>query len=223
MKFVSAIFTASIFVFAESGFTQSFVNLDFESAQISGYPPEGTFPIAIALPGWNGYAFGSTHGTLPITEVYYEDAGLVIPTANISLEDTNSRLAPVQGNYSVLFHGTFSDHIRISAAIGQTGQIQADAQSLLFSGGFSGQVTFDGQPIAYTAIGSVGQYTIYGGDVSAYAGRTGELLFSTPNFNISILDDIQFSSQPIPEPSGLALFGAGTLFLGFFRRRYSWQ
>ena len=58
----------------------------------------------------------------------------------------------------------------------------------------------------------------------AYAGQTGELLFTDPSFlgfqgGPAIIDNIQFSSNPLPEPSELALAALGTLLLGFRRWR----
>ena len=53
------------------------------------------------------------------------------------------------------------------------------------------------------AISNAANYTIYGADISAYSGQTGELLFTAP-FRISgMLDNIQFSSTPLPELNGL--------------------
>ncbi len=108
----------------------------------------------------------------------------------------------------------------MSAAIGQTGQIPISAQSLIFlSGSESMQATFSGQPIPLSELGRTSSYLILGGDISFFAGQTGELRFTMPSvqfsFNIPYLDDIQFATQPIPEPGVFGLFAFGALLLGW--------
>ena len=91
------------------------------------------------------------------------------------------------------------------------------------------QVTFVGQtiPLIQMAIegGGPTRHLVFGADISSFAGQTGELRFTMPSvaasFNIPYLDSIQFSNQPIPEPSVFALFALGALLLGrrFVRAR----
>jgi len=50
-------------------------------------------------------------------------------------------------------------------------------------------------------------------DVSAYAGQSGELRFTSPWLASGLLDDVRFSSVAIPEPSALALCSLGVLIL----------
>lgn len=52
---------------------------------------------------------------------------------------------------------------------------------------------------------------------SGLAGQTGQLLFTGGG----LFDDIQFSNQPIPEPSALGLVSIGSVLLGwhFWRKR----
>jgi PEP-CTERM motif len=64
-------------------------------------------------------------------------------------------------------------------------------------------------------------YTLFGGDVSQFANQTAGLsitalgVTSGPGPNPVLLDNIQFSSAPIPEPSSLALVALGGLFIGW--------
>jgi hypothetical protein len=79
-------------------------------------------------------------------------------------------------------------------------------------------VTFAGQPIPLVALGSTSIYTIFGGDISIFANQAGELLFQGGG----LLDAIQFSNLPIPEPSVFGLSTLGALLLGWrslMRRR----
>jgi hypothetical protein len=53
--------------------------------------------------------------------------------------------------------------------------------------------------------------------MSQFAGQTGELRFTAVNSS-GRLDFIQFSNQPIPEPSTVGLFAIGVLLLGWRSR-----
>ena len=81
-------------------------------------------------------------------------------------------------------------------------------------------MTFAGQPIPVVTLGSTARYITFGGDISPFAGQTGELLFQGNGG----LDNIFLSNLPIPEPGLLNLFGLGALVLGWHylgRRRRS--
>jgi hypothetical protein len=66
-------------------------------------------------------------------------------------------------------------------------------------------------------------YTVWGADISSYAGQTGQLLFTTiadiPFASGGLLDNIQFSSIPIPEPGVVGLLGLGGLSFLWHRRK----
>jgi hypothetical protein len=72
-------------------------------------------------------------------------------------------------------------------------------------------------------------YTLYGADVTAFAGLTAELRFtalprpSPPIISTLFVDSIVFSNQPIPEPSVFGLFAFGVLLLGWRLVRKSKQ
>ncbi len=195
-----------------SGSSQGFVNLNFEHPILPLTPDEfRAVPITNALPGWTGYLYGS-----PVDRVAFN--GLSLGGAQISLQNSNG-FPPIQGNYSVLLQGS-TPSFQGSAAVGQTGQIPADALSLRFWGGIS-QVSFKGQIIPHMAIGAGPNYTIYGGDISAFSGQTGELLFTAFPSRFWVLDNIQFSTEAIPEPRSLGLFALGGLLFGLRRWRNS--
>ena len=196
------------------GYSQGFVNLRFESPVLP-LVPDGGFqvPIANALPGWTGYIGGSQ-----VSSVAYNAVSLGAPS--ISLHGTNSTHPPIQGNYSVLFQPYAS-----TVAIGQVGQIPSNANSLQFySGSGSLQVTFAGQAIPLVQLGSTSRYLILGGDISAWAGTSGELRFTLPSIQFSyadpFLDNILFSTQSIPEPSIYSLLGCGVLLFGAARATF---
>jgi hypothetical protein len=194
----------------------SFVNLDFEQATIVAGSGGLGVVASNAIPGWTAYTYGT-----PQTVIAYDTISL--GGALVSIHDTNGFEPILQGRYSLLLQGQFaSTSTNDTAAIAQTGHIPTTVQSLTFFGVLgSFQTTFNGQVIPLIAIGSGANYTIYGGDISSFAGQTGELRFTALNNGRGLIDNIQFSSQPIPEPSSWALFGVGALLLGFFRRRIS--
>ena len=193
----------------------TFQNLDFEEANpipIVGspyYPHE--VAASNAFPGWTvsaGYIF---HDTFSLSG------------GSITIFDgTQFSSAPsLQGIYSAYLASFNYPEYGYSISLGQTGQIPLWAQSITFWGDIGGmQITFNGQPLSFSTFGRGTNYTVYGADVSAFAGQTGELLFTVPaRVASSTLDNIQFSSQPTPEPAVLSLLALGSLLFGWQWRR----
>jgi len=207
----------ALLILCRSGHAQGFVNLDFESATVTVDNSQGSpFCYATnAIPGWTPYIAG-----LPQTDVAYN--GLSGGGAQVNLEGTNNTFGfpPIEGSYYVLLQGAGFGH-QASAAIGQSGQVPASAQSILFCGSIGNmQVSFKGNPLTFIAISSTLNYTVYEANIAAYAGQTGQLLFTNPNYDaLDFIDNIQFSPSSVPEPRGLALAGLGGLYLGIRRWR----
>lgn len=213
---VAILFLATI----QIGFSQgSFVNLNFESP-ILPLTPDGfsQVPITKALPGWTGYIGGEQVNT-----VAYNARAL--DAAAISLHDTSSpSFTPIQGNYSVFIQG--GRFAPFGAAIGQTAQIGSQINSLFFLAQFDNvfpgpQVTFAGQIISYFEFSRSNNYSTFAADVSALAGQTGELRFTSfPGIaGSTLLDGIRFSTAIVPEPSTFALTGIGAFLFAVFRKR----
>jgi hypothetical protein len=205
---------------------QGFINLNFEAANVSGFSPGGNIPTSVALPNWTAYYSTST-ATNQTAQVWYDSVSL--GGAFISITDTNNNvgLTPLQGRCSVLLEGSTAG-TPTAASIGQIGQIPSNTLSLTFflSLDSSLQVTFDGQLIPLVQTGSTPNYDIMAGNISAFAGQTGQLLFTAlPGTDLSagygLLDNIQFSASAVPEPSSLGVVALGALLFRFGRRKSS--
>ena len=201
----------------QNAWAQAFVNLNFESAKVvfNGFQ----LSVSNALPGWTAYLDATSQSSIGYDTL---SAG----GAAVLLEDTNVNSFgpyPLQGTYGALLEGAsgiFGSN-PTAASIGQTGTIPNTAQSLTFFGSLAGnlQVTFNGQLLSFMVISNTLNYTIWGADISPYAGQTGQLLFTAPLQTGDLLDNIQFSSLPVPEPAEFALAVLGALILGFHYRR----
>ena|SRR5437899_5217559 len=194
------------------GYSQgTFANLNFENSIITWDPSQpGEVPIANALPGWTGYLGGQ-----PTVHALYNTVSL--GDAAISLQGPGSVRPAIEGSYSVILQPS-SAGFPTSAALAQTGQIPSWARSLLYDGGLVFQVSFDGQRMPIIPLSGHGDYFLVGADISGFAGQTGELKFlvAPQQFGVmGYLDNIQFSPEPLPEPSTLCLFGFGALLLGW--------
>jgi hypothetical protein len=198
-----------------AAWSQEFVNLDFEHPITPLTPINSRVPTTDALPGWTAYTYGN-----PQTSIVYNT--LSLGAAAVSLQGPGSLEPILQGSYTVILQGS-SGGTPGGAAIGQVGQIPLSAESLVFWG-YAGldNVSFDGQTLPLVQIGSTAQYNIYGADVSPFAGQTGELRFTAPPTYMDFVDNIQFSSQAIPEPGAYGLWAFGALLLGWGVRQ-KWE
>jgi hypothetical protein len=223
MKFRRLIVALSI-VFLATISTQAqgtFVNLDFEAANTSGYSPgDPNVPISSALPGWTAY-----YGSTPTSAVWYDGISIGGPIISV-IDEKAAPFAPLQGTYSAFLFD--------STSISQTGIVPAGTQSLLFDGYVSAApfvVTLGGQIInmfpleSFPNTGSFPPYTLYGGNIpSAFEGQSESLTFTelppTGGEAPSMfeLDNITFSTQTVPEPSPFILTGVGGFLFALYRR-----
>jgi hypothetical protein len=175
-------------------------------------------PTANAFPGWTAI-YSSTTITNVATQVAYD--GISLGSTLISVVDKNA-IIPFQGNYmAALFGGT-----SVASTLSQTALVPVGTKTLLADMSASNDafaVTLGGETISMIPLQTFSNYTLYGGDVSAFAGQVSQLSFASlaggaPNE--LLVDNIQFSSQLIPEPSVFGLLALVGLFLGL-RRRHS--
>jgi hypothetical protein len=191
----------------------TFQNLDFEAANVPDVPA-GEFGsdvlVSDGAPGWTVYLGGVRQGTMLHNSVSLGAARLAINGPQWFSDQI------LEGRYSVSLQPSTAGPPR-TAAIGQAGQLPQTTKSVTFYGNGFFAVSFTGQPISLVALGSTSTYDIYGGDISAFAGQTGELLFQGGGY----LDNIQFSDLRVPEPGvvGLSALGASLLGWRVLRRR----
>ena len=193
----------------------TFQDLDFEAAQIVYVD---SFHAAIvasnALPGWSVFA-----GTNHLSVIPFGILGATYPVQLLAQTNGGS----LSGNFTVRLSRGFSQS-EDGGSISQTGVIPADARALLFKAPMSLNgalaVSLGSQNLAYSALTSGPNYTVYGADITAFAGQNQTLSFSVAlDPRVVPLDDIQFSSQPIPEPSAVYLIlGAAGAFACYRRR-----
>jgi hypothetical protein len=208
-------------LFIISAWGQGFQNLNFESAtNLPGGPPipDGVDVAATnALPGWTAYAGGSALAEINYVSNYFGGV-------STSVELEGGSLALSGNNLSVGLYGF--------ASISQTGLVPEDTESLQFEAqgpgpddslGASGlEVTLGGQTLSYSALSEGPDYWVYGANIPADTeGQTEALIFliQLGQSGGVLLDDIDFSTSPIPEPSECALIGLGSVLFGLRRRR----
>jgi hypothetical protein len=215
-KIVAVIAVATLCLSAAG---QAFTNLDFERATIAPTPPGGsTYPAdpLQALPGWIVGGSG--------TVVAYNAASLGAPAITLMGPDfpNGAGYDSLQGSYSVYlqYFGTAGGPPTLS----QTGFIPAGTQSISFlvpsgqNAAYSTATVVTLNGVSIPLVPAAGNRVA--GDVSAFAGSTAQLTFSTINApDFIYFDDIRFSSASAPEPNMLTLLGCGALLLTLRRRR----
>jgi hypothetical protein len=224
---VSAMFTLNAFG------QGAFQNLNFEGANgLPNLSPGDTafVPMSNALPSWTGYL-----GTNQTSGALYNgvsDGGTLISLIGRSSDFSNNVIG---GSYTAVLSAGDSGNQSMpysSVAVAQTGLVPGPALSLRFdaSGNVVGYmvVTFGGQNVLFYPLSAGPNYEVYGGDISGFAGQTGELRFTenptTSNpFGTAFLDNIVFSTSPVPEPATCALILCGAAVFGVnrWRRRSS--
>ena len=206
-----------------NGFSQGFVNLDFESASIIPLVGGPYYPYSIlvanAVPGWT-----VNIGGVQVSQITYNDP--TAGSAGATLWATNG--AQISGRYSVDLTGSIDG--TTAASISQSSLVPVTANSILFEAqpGFGALViSLGGQSLSFFALSSGSNYTLYGADVSAFAGQTEQLTFSALGYSQRLnywnIDNIQFSSSPVPEPGALGLFALGGALLSLRRWKQPFQ
>ena len=187
---------------------QGFLNLDFSLAHnLPSSPGIDGLSVSVtnALPDWNAY-----EGEKVLSSIYYVSNNFSSAYTLVELE--GGTLALGGNNFGVgLFGGSIS----------QTAQVPNNAESLEFETSFAQnfELYLGGQRIYYTEISAGNGYDTYGANLPAGTAGQVETLTFYENGSQTVLDDIVFSSSPIPEPGEGALLGLGALVWGVYWRR----
>ena len=214
---------------SSSAFGQAdFRNLDFEAARVQDLPPDSIGEVVTrsqALPGWLAQVGSNLDPAINHNFLFHGTAG-------ISLIGPQSPMLAPQGNYFVVLQAGQNPLNPpgglVDASISQFGTVPSFAQSLQFLSSpilEGAEVSFGGATIPLFLISVESGYGRWGGDVSAFAGQSGELRFTAlgmpaPTFGF-FLDDIRFSPLPVPEPSSWALLALGAALIFITRRRFA--
>jgi hypothetical protein len=83
-------------------YSQGFMNLNFESANVSAYSPGDSFvPTNNAIPGWVASGFRTGVGNLTTSVIWYDAISLGGPIISINDTNTGFSFTPLAGRYSV--------------------------------------------------------------------------------------------------------------------------
>ena len=207
---------------------QAFTNLNFEQAKpvpIIGNP---NYPYAVtvasALPAWT-----VTEAGIEPTIILENDPSLGATAVMLSGPGYYPGFGPIDGNYSAVLQGIAPG---TTASISQTGLIPIGTQTLFFDAEPAFGIPFGQlelligtQVVPFAIVATEPNYTLYGANISQWAGLTEQLTFSAPggSDNNWILDDISFSTNSFaPEPGIVVLSAIGGLLFGarkWFPRR----
>jgi hypothetical protein len=223
MKTITLLFLSMAGVTGSSQAQSQFLNLNFNLAFVPGgivATTNGniiTTDPAKALPGWTvDYSGG------PQTQMWFDTTSTGATVVDL-IDKNDQFFQPFEGKYAVVLQGIVPGS---TASISQTGLIPAGTQSLFFEGadfGLAGPLTLTvgTQNVPYFPVGSGPNYTIYGADVSQWAGESEPLTFTAVGGAYSNweLDNLSFSTTAVPEPDAAVLIGIGGMVFTFGRAR----
>jgi hypothetical protein len=201
--------------------------MDFEDATYVPDPSGPFYPYSVytsdAIPGWTGYL-----GRTQVTDVLYNDFTL----GNASIDIVGPGDGVIEGQYSVVLQpgfDPFGSSQNVGASISQTGLVPANAQSLQFKSFIADSalasdfsVSFAGHNLSLVTLGTGLNYTLYGADISAFAGQLGALTIAAsaqPNIAPYYFDSFVFLPSSVPEPSTMSLAIICILFCCWCRTR----
>jgi hypothetical protein len=201
-----------------------FQNLDFEAAVLPVLPQgqSGTYvPLSQGLPGWNAWL-----GNDPITQVLHNSVTLGSPAVAVWGPDwPYGQYGRIEGSFTAILI-TGSAGTGPPLAISQIGTVPSDSQWLFFKArayppsGNAFTVTLNEVNVPMSVVAVHPNYSVWGGEVSAFAGVEVELKFTVfRGLGTGLdLDSLMFA---VPEPGTLTLWGVGAIVLAVWQWRHS--
>lgn len=223
---------AALYASENSSKAQNFANLNFES-DLGSPISDGLYSMApfYNLPSWNVTTIGDEDGASS-GGVYYNNTILdgtdayIVPVGGYDV--TGATINPLDGDQSLaLYVSGYSATASIS--ISQTGTIPNGQNSVSFLlGDFatfdlpSGQnplnyfsLSINNQNVPLEVTSENGQVLTVAGDISQWAGQSVTLTIANTDAvdtylseSFGVIDDVAFSPQAVPEPSGMGLLAA---------------
>lgn len=203
----------------------SFQNLDFEDARlpILSSSEAGFFTNAAnAVPSWSVF-----YGAEAAPQVMYHATSLGATMLSVLDVNMPPSTRAISGSFSVGLFAS-SPGFPVDLTIAQNGTVPTYAQSFRFKvrgtipEGWL-EVFFHGELLPIQQLESLPDGSnVYGSDISAFASQYGELSLimraPTPiGARARVIDDIEFSPIPVPEPSTSGLFLLGLAGLAAWR------
>ena len=217
MKILLLLLTFGVHVSGQTLSTDGFVNLNFESPNLSHPQPfrDGFYvPTPEAFDGWT-WQGGIGSNFPPSTYVSENDLAPLSLLSELFTHYVTRHTGVEFGQYSLsvgqLGGPAFEYHLS------QVGKVPKNAVGLQYYDSEIGlplQILLDGNPVSY----SKNQDGLGVADVSQYAGKTAKLEFVFPSVgSVNYFDIAGFTTTP--EPSTYALFGIGAALLWWQGRR----
>ena len=229
MRRTALLVLISVFVCASTsqiGWSAVFRNLDFESP-VQPLTP-GFVPTTNAFPGWRVFA-----GDIELHEVVYNGFALSGAQASLVSFDGVGTPSPIEGSFSAYVYSGLvytTPPAPGPASLLQVGLVPSGSRSLHFKSGWElPRVSLGGSLLPVFMLSEGPNYTLYGADITPYAGQELELRFTAPvdptrvfeyGRTHSFIDSIEFSTTPVPEPTSWALAAVAGVF-GWFVWRQS--
>jgi uncharacterized repeat protein (TIGR03803 family) len=197
--------------------SQTFTDLGFEQAVITPVPgdPYGRVVASNAFPAWVCYTESNQLTLVNYDNEFLDSAGVSILNTNV-VNGYRVITQAFEGRYTALLQAGFAlggDTVRWSAAIAQTGLFSPSSPTMTFEASGSGfGISVAGQSLPYFALNYYPSYTVYGVDVSRFAGQTAELRFTAFPFgppglaiNNVFLDGVRFPGPGPPAPPSIVV------------------
>jgi hypothetical protein len=206
-----------------------FQNLGFDTAQTNitvPLPPDqgvGYGPAADLLPDWQLF-----QGTNQVSSIGYDLNPISLGVASLYDANPQGFPAPVSGAYSLGLYPGYNLLFQYQPfSLVQSGEIGANIQSIRFinfGSPFELQVNGVSIPLIYEYQPGNGnldtRLAVVTGDVIQFAGQQVTLKFTTldvPGSAVNGLDNLEFSTQIVPEPAAPLLLLVGLTAFVFKR------